>query len=145
MQRSLVRILPFHDTVDPQKLILAAALECSEEEADTDDEALDNVPSLEDQMCLLSSIKLTENEDGASLANTDIKNAVVFSAQVLKEHRKLLPQYGLLGEAFTTGAGDVDPRLFLNTNHPFSVFLCGLQGAGKSHSLSCLLGETPSG
>jgi signal recognition particle GTPase len=95
-------------------------------------------------MSLLSLLKFTENEDDSTLANTDIKNAVVFSAHVLKEHRKLLPQYGLLGEAFSTGGGDVaDPRLFLNTNHPFSVFLCGLQGAGKSHSLSCLLGETP--
>jgi signal recognition particle GTPase len=95
---------------------------------------------------LLSSVNINENNEDSRLANTDVKNAVVFSAQVLDEHRKLLPQYGLLGEVLSGGReAMVDPRLFLNTNHPFSVFLCGLQGAGKSHSLSCLLGEVSCG
>ncbi|KAF2670630.1 hypothetical protein BT63DRAFT_371636 [Microthyrium microscopicum] len=29
--------------------------------------------------------------------------------------------------------------MFLNVNTPFSVFLCGSQGSGKSHTLSCIL------
>lgn len=32
-----------------------------------------------------------------------------------------------------------DPRIFLNVNAPWSVFICGSQGSGKSHSLSCML------
>ncbi|KAG7008725.1 hypothetical protein G7Y79_00004g013090 [Physcia stellaris] len=32
-----------------------------------------------------------------------------------------------------------DNRLFLNTNTPWSAFICGSQGAGKSHTLSCML------
>ncbi|KAE8312120.1 hypothetical protein BDV41DRAFT_539835 [Aspergillus transmontanensis] len=33
----------------------------------------------------------------------------------------------------------VDPRLYLNVSHPFSTFICGSQGSGKSHTLSCIL------
>lgn len=32
-----------------------------------------------------------------------------------------------------------DPRLFYNVSAPASVFICGSQGSGKSHTLSCLL------
>ncbi|KAK8236630.1 hypothetical protein HDK77DRAFT_295197 [Phyllosticta capitalensis] len=41
-------------------------------------------------------------------------------------------------EAAAPTAEDLEP-LFLNTNAPFSVFLCGSQGSGKSHTLSCIL------
>lgn len=30
-------------------------------------------------------------------------------------------------------------QLFLNTNVPFSTFICGVQGSGKSHTTSCFL------
>lgn len=33
---------------------------------------------------------------------------------------------------------DVEP-VFVNTNIPFSTFICGKQGSGKSYTLSCLL------
>jgi hypothetical protein len=33
-----------------------------------------------------------------------------------------------------------DSRLFMNTNVPFSTFICGVQGSGKSHTMSCLIG-----
>ncbi|KAK4695945.1 hypothetical protein P7C71_g1897, partial [Lecanoromycetidae sp. Uapishka_2] len=32
-----------------------------------------------------------------------------------------------------------DNRLFVNMNAPWSTFICGSQGSGKSHTLSCLL------
>ena len=32
-----------------------------------------------------------------------------------------------------------DQRLFLNMNTPWSTFICGSQGSGKSHTLSCML------
>ena len=46
----------------------------------------------------------------------------------LKDNRKhsQVPEFG-------------DNRLFLNTNMPWSAFICGSQGAGKSHTLSCML------
>ena len=32
-----------------------------------------------------------------------------------------------------------DNRLFVNMNAPWSAFICGSQGSGKSHTLSCML------
>ena len=32
-----------------------------------------------------------------------------------------------------------DPRIFLNVNAPWSAFICGSQGSGKSHTVSCML------
>ncbi|KAI5815382.1 hypothetical protein BZA77DRAFT_265894 [Pyronema omphalodes] len=116
---------------------VSAALYASPDEELSDD-YVEEMPSLDEQMCLLSMDTLEGEEP--ELANTDVKNAVMFTADVLKKtkHRKLLPQYSLLGEVISTKPS-TDSRLFLNTNHPWSIFICGLQGSGKSHSLSCLL------
>ena len=40
-------------------------------------------------------------------------------------------------ESAATKTGD--SRLFLNINAPWSAFICGSQGSGKSHTLSCIL------
>ncbi|KAE8143451.1 hypothetical protein BDV38DRAFT_267355 [Aspergillus pseudotamarii] len=46
-------------------------------------------------------------------------------------------------EDFTSSASGTtsyeDPRLLFNVSHPSSIFICGSQGSGKSHTLSCLL------
>jgi hypothetical protein len=88
----------------------------SDEELQDDD--VEEMPSLNEQMCLLS-MDTVEGEE-SELANTDVKNAVMFTADVLKKtkHRKLLPQYSLLGEVISTKPS-ADSRLFLNTNHPW--------------------------
>lgn len=78
-----------------------------------------------------------------------------------KNYPAALNQYGLLGRALEfvkkesrsnggapNGDGvfvrkpekDSDPRVFLNGNAPWSAFICGLQGSGKSHTLACMLG-----
>lgn len=36
-------------------------------------------------------------------------------------------------------ADKTDPRVFFNITTPSSTFICGSQGSGKSHTLSCLL------
>lgn len=58
-------------------------------------------------------------------------------------------QYGLLaGRTSSSGGRDEegtqkkeeeDPRIFLNVSAPWSAFICGSQGSGKSHSLACML------
>ena len=49
-------------------------------------------------------------------------------------------QYSLLGfRRNPTLIADVDEPIFLNTNTPWSAFICGSQGSGKSHTLSCML------
>ncbi|KAK3372041.1 hypothetical protein B0H63DRAFT_496751 [Podospora didyma] len=49
--------------------------------------------------------------------------------------------YGLLAGIIEGGTNDTvhDPRLFWNIAAPSSFFICGSQGSGKSHTLSCLL------
>ncbi|KFX96672.1 hypothetical protein V490_03203 [Pseudogymnoascus sp. VKM F-3557] len=58
------------------------------------------------------------------------------------------PQYGLLAGITETGQKRSkeqspqlidDPRVFFNVAAPSSTFICGSQGSGKSHTLSCLL------
>lgn len=71
----------------------------------------------------------------------------------------ILRQYGLLakvqeihddiGQNEKSGEDAADPvegpslpedkRLFVNMNTPWSTFICGSQGSGKSHTLSCML------
>ncbi|KFY05197.1 hypothetical protein O988_00181 [Pseudogymnoascus sp. VKM F-3808] len=58
------------------------------------------------------------------------------------------PQYGLLAGTTETEQKRSneqsqqlidDPRVFFNVAAPSSTFICGSQGSGKSHTLSCLL------
>ncbi|KAG6903380.1 hypothetical protein C0995_013133 [Termitomyces sp. Mi166 len=53
-------------------------------------------------------------------------------------------QYGVLGRVLSTHQKSLcerpeDPRLYLNTNAPFSALVCGVQGSGKSHTVSVIL------
>jgi hypothetical protein len=87
-----------------------------------------------------------------------IMTAPIFTMPILEHARSILhesvrdpsPQYGLLagvteslndetnGEVSNSTAG-CDPRIFFNIAAPSSTFICGSQGSGKSHTLSCLL------
>ena len=63
----------------------------------------------------------------------------------------MFPQYGFLGvrDATFSSAGGHGPSppgqvrdqdmLYTNMNAPWSAFICGSQGGGKSHTLSCML------
>ena len=100
-------------------------------------------PNLVDQLGLLNLQEDTDSSGGEP-ATDDIKNAVLFPAKLLEDYDKsVLPQYGLLGSyrVKDAQAGVTDPRIFLNANIPFSAFICGVQGSGKSHTTSCLIGE----
>ncbi|KAL7912662.1 hypothetical protein GGI35DRAFT_476499 [Trichoderma velutinum] len=90
------------------------------------------------------------NEDVEELAATPIfTQPVLEHGSGLKANGKADPfaQYGFLG-GIIEGSNAIgqesmvatkDPRLFFNTTAPSSVFICGSQGSGKSHTLSCLL------
>ena len=85
-----------------------------------------------------------ETNTGRKFGDNEIKDTTLFSAQLLQgedadRSTLLIPQYGLLGSVLGTKL--LDTRIFLNTNIPSSFFVCGLQGSGKSHTLSTLLGE----
>lgn len=106
---------------------------------------------------------LIQNEAGKSAHVEECKNTPLFSVEVAKELTVQLggspfPQYGLLAKREKvysiqdTDDREVpdpaekakqnepkDDRIFMNMNVPLSVFLCGSQGSGKSHTLSCML------
>ncbi|KAI0347429.1 hypothetical protein BDW22DRAFT_528650 [Trametopsis cervina] len=56
----------------------------------------------------------------------------------------VFPQRGLLGSIVDSAEDgdavhDVDSRVYINTNAPFSALVCGVQGSGKSHTVSTIL------
>ncbi|KAF2437204.1 hypothetical protein P171DRAFT_506491 [Karstenula rhodostoma CBS 690.94] len=67
----------------------------------------------------------------------------------IKARSRPPPQYGLMAKMSPEIAGSAetatphqeypDKRLFFNVTAPSSIFICGSQGSGKSHTLSCLL------
>lgn len=54
---------------------------------------------------------------------------------------RLFQQYGLLGlhKRSTNGTSSQDRLVYTNVSAPWSAFICGSQGSGKSHTLSCIL------
>lgn len=116
---------------------------------DFDDESL-----LADQLDMLDLPG--PNCDGTTEKMEEIRSTPLFSTAVAKWGRSKpgvgFPQFALLaglreGTHLRQQRGDddekknssSDPRIFLNVNAPWSVFICGSQGSGKSHSLSCML------
>lgn len=84
--------------------------------------------------------------------------APILSSSVLKydgnstnqDTKQEIPQIGLLAgvthilESIKLEQGPdtqslQDPRLLFNVSSPSSTFICGSQGSGKSHTLSCML------
>ncbi len=122
--------------------------------------------AMEQQLSLLSLGNTRESSaalnGGDRASGTDaLANAPLFPGAVLRhlpgrmaETTAPPAQYALLGlldpDSVVTGnvssgrtASDEvakDNRLFMNTNVPFSTFICGVQGSGKSHTLSCMIG-----
>jgi hypothetical protein len=82
----------------------------------------------------------------------EITGTPLFTKTVLDHSENLFSQYGFLAGmsdvlesnvaanlSFDGPSRPADPRLFFNISAPSSAFICGSQGSGKSHTLSCLL------
>ncbi|KAH8592091.1 hypothetical protein B0O99DRAFT_518191 [Bisporella sp. PMI_857] len=77
----------------------------------------------------------------------EVRVTPLFTKAVQKQFPSCFDQYGFFAgdsailEKMVQGATitENDPRLFLNISAPSSAFICGSQGSGKSHTLSCLL------
>lgn len=113
----------------------------------------------------MSLLSVSNDKDQAHKVQLEeIKTAPLFSAAAAdavdaahpgaSPRASIFPQFGLLGRALNTyNASDPEgdsqspkriiesaaSRLFLNVNTPWSAFICGSQGSGKSHTLSCML------
>ncbi|CAJ2511286.1 Uu.00g069110.m01.CDS01 [Anthostomella pinea] len=61
-------------------------------------------------------------------------------AKTLGNAKATFPQYALLGgNSDGSASTNSEEPLFYNVAAPSSVFICGSQGSGKSHTLSCFL------
>ncbi|KAK5113399.1 hypothetical protein LTR62_003499 [Meristemomyces frigidus] len=92
----------------------------------------------------LQHFAASTNDDGQKHGQQELRNSPLLSLKVKcsaeEDDPSLFPQYGLLGMHIGTHdqIASHEPIL-MNTNAPTSTFLCGSQGAGKSHSLACML------
>jgi hypothetical protein len=91
--------------------------------------------------------------DTKSLDESEVAGTPVFTESVRQQGNDgpdpAFTQYGLLGgnvaklqvnqDGENVPRAEDDPRVYYNISAPSSVFICGSQGSGKSHTLSCLL------
>jgi len=79
----------------------------------------------------------------------EVEGTPLFTKVIEKYHPTTFTQYGLFAgmtevlkvtlDSEALPKPENDPRLFFNISTPSSAFICGSQGSGKSHSLSCFL------
>ncbi|EMD40606.1 hypothetical protein CERSUDRAFT_91341 [Gelatoporia subvermispora B] len=81
-------------------------------------------------------------------ANINTEEHDVKTAPIITRHAYLTggfaSQHGVFGSVLSVRDQShsyipTDPRLYINTNAPFSALVCSVQGAGKSHSVSVIL------
>ncbi|KAI1746985.1 hypothetical protein F4782DRAFT_543880 [Xylaria castorea] len=101
----------------------------------------------ENDEVMRQQLSLLRQQTGTDELN-EISTAPLFTYPILEHGRNIaaptptspFSQYGLLaGDAQSLQTSSEDPRIFYNVATPSSVFICGSQGSGKSHSLSCIL------
>lgn len=105
-------------------------------------------PSEAEEIHLEAHLDLLEVSNATDEAS-EIETAPIFTNAVRLHTQKSsktgkapFGQYGLLAGDVSRGSSfsaTQDPRVFYNVAAPSSAFICGSQGSGKSHSLSCML------
>ena len=97
------------------------------------------VPPLELQKQFLAS---AETKDDSIKDTIPTEQAALVSPALDNCGYRMPSQFALLGEISQASKWNdmSDPRIMLNTNVPFSAFVCGVQGSGKSHTTSCMIG-----
>ncbi|KAH9927147.1 uncharacterized protein BXZ73DRAFT_90829 [Epithele typhae] len=93
-----------------------------------------------------SSVQRDQLDVDASIEQHDITTAPLFSreafiaSEILKRARNTECPQSKTQHSDPSGVHvPAEPRLYLNTNAPFSALVCGVQGAGKSHTVSVML------
>ncbi|KAL4862732.1 hypothetical protein BDV12DRAFT_190200 [Aspergillus spectabilis] len=83
-----------------------------------------------------------DDEVTGRATSASLGHAVLVSAMLESNGYSMPSQFALLGKLIPTSNfanANPDPRVVFNTNVPFSAFICGLQGSGKSHTTSCII------
>lgn len=121
----------------------------SRDEESRDEESDDDLP-VELRAQIQEHLELLTNRPEETQLNA-ISSSPLFTGSIWRQVEGLGQdsepsasiQYGLLGgnvEILSAGTNRMpDPRVFHNITTPMSAFICGSQGSGKSHTLSCLL------
>ncbi|KAJ7773964.1 hypothetical protein B0H16DRAFT_1510550 [Mycena metata] len=85
------------------------------------------------ELAFLATATPTEQKtDTGSVLHHQLVTSPLLTYLALKNRAADFPSRGLLG----TSAGE---RVYANTNAPSTTVICGVQGAGKSHTVSCIL------
>ncbi|KAJ7792075.1 hypothetical protein B0H14DRAFT_2534533 [Mycena olivaceomarginata] len=87
---------------------------------------------MDDELAFLKTAMPADQNDNAKLLRHQLITSPLLTYSALEHCAADFPSRGLLG----TSAGI---RVYLNTNAPSSAVICGVQGAGKSHTVSCIL------
>ncbi|KAL4241198.1 hypothetical protein ABKN59_000322 [Abortiporus biennis] len=102
----------------------------------------------EEELELLTPQGSCRDLDTRILREHEISTAplVTRAAFVAAGGQKTFPQRGVLGQLLdydcpdpTSSNPSSTDRLYINTNAPFSTLVCGVQGSGKSHTVSLML------
>jgi len=118
------------------------------EESSQTETSDESEPSADEDPVLNAHLGLLQRRPELDELN-EVKSTPIFTEAVRRYavslastgNEKPFSQYGLLAGDLTgrTDDGISDPRIFWNIAAPSSFFICGSQGSGKSHTLSCLL------
>ncbi len=126
---------------------------------DSDREYHESFFATEDSKSIANDIHIEEIRTTPLFSADVLAGTMKQKAESRTQITDVLPQYGLLAKVAETfdDAGDYeryrddlvdafgdpieadDKRMFVNMNAPWSAFICGSQGSGKSHTLSCIL------
>ncbi|KAG8816895.1 hypothetical protein FRC19_011719 [Serendipita sp. 401] len=74
----------------------------------------------------------------------EIKTTPLATREAIEAREGELEQRGLLGKVLSVHGEGLpsrlqDPRLYMNIDAPSSGLVCGVQGSGKSHTVSCIM------
>jgi len=91
-------------------------------------------------LCLPSESGELQNVSTSPIFTGGVGSSVENTGNQKSNPHEALIQYGLLARDISENvAPDGDARVFYNVAAPSSVFICGSQGSGKSHTLATLL------
>jgi hypothetical protein len=112
-------------------------LSMNDRDGEASSDTSSTVPSLAQQMCFFNT-----DDQKDSLTKEQIQNGAKHAVLISSTAKSMSPQFALMGKLRTQESVVIqDPRIMLNTNVPFSAFVCGVQGSGKSHTTSCVIGK----
>lgn len=80
----------------------------------------------------------SELEDDSGSDSSDVSSDEEETTRQRQNVRKAASSQPLVKKNTLKDSPSIEP-VYLNTDAPWSAFLCGSQGSGKSHSLSCIL------